>query len=246
MIIEIPLFDSDEFELYQLHPLPMLEENKYVWTNIAHTKMIVDNAQKTFTFIEENEVCLVNNRLIYAGNRPTFNFDSTNLACEADTFVYKTSDDCKWTVSEPNAYWTPISDQNKWLFAIPTEMKVKINCDNSTVDASVKKIGLLTIDDDCSLSTANMIIRTKKNKQNKQNNEFTRLTKLGIHTNYPKVNNSVHILGKNKSKINTTELANAIHNLQAQQSVTHWQWNSHTTIIYILIFVIFIVLLIRK
>lgn len=260
-VLSIPLVNRNQFNLYKLIPLPVL-----------------DNSTSYYKFIlpSFNYLAISENHNLYLGLNELTNCQ--NL--DESTFICVTSEPFYYTNSRPICetellksplnipincniriitsrleIWHKLDKPNTWIYILPKRTDIALNCfQMSHITLFLENTGILKINSNCKLYTSSATFLTDKTIRNSTHNAVVPQLKLNDDCciNLTKTKNfSLNLLPITPTNLHIDTLKEASHKLQdiakstdellLNKDLTFFQDTSYTNHIFLLIFVIFII-----
>ncbi|XP_031348048.1 uncharacterized protein LOC116174295 [Photinus pyralis] len=166
-IINVPLTDSREYSIFRLSPLPVhVIENKYIFIQPISKYLAVSDNKQHYLTISENQFTKCKK------------FHSYNYLCKQQQPIYlayrheiceiklyrsisKVPSSCDKRITElENSIWTQLTLSNSWIYVIPKEESVTINCKNTNpFDIRLFGVGKISLRKGCkAYSSSAMLI----------------------------------------------------------------------------------------
>lgn len=153
-IFEIPLFHSEIFKCYEMIPIPIELNNTFIWIDNIHQFLWITNDNSSYALATGSQMdkcsSFDNNKICEFGMPVrSINFSS----CEFYLYLQNpiNAEHCSTKITKPQQYWNWI--KNKWIFSLPTNTTVTINCNNTIIIKQLSGSGYIDTDDQCRLST---------------------------------------------------------------------------------------------
>lgn len=170
---EIPLFHSEVFKCYEIIPLPIELNNSFIWIdNIQQYLWLTsDNASYALASGAQMEKCtMFDNNYICEFGMPVRSKSFTS--CEFYLYLQNpvNAKHCSTKTTKPQQYWNWI--KNKWIFSVPTNTTVTMQCHNQTTAKEISGSGYIDTHDYCKISTNEVELSIYDFKSKIVNDEF--------------------------------------------------------------------------
>lgn len=138
-LINIPIFSSQSYDLYQFTPLPFIRNNNILQINEKQTMYFVNNNDN----FKVNK-CIVINKIYYCKTE----FIGLNK-CLVSNLKTQKNDDCKYHILDLENTWEKIQNTNELIIISPKEQQIQINCESNTLNKKIKGIFKLKLVKNC-------------------------------------------------------------------------------------------------
>lgn len=190
-VISNPLIERTPFFLYNLIASPIKKTNSdYIFVLPSVKYLAIDELKANYFSLQSLDEChlLTKNNLLCNKNEPIY---STHVRpiCETELFFSSNnlSKECKYhVVSNPPEIWKKLINKNRWMYILPKETDVTINCkkQESTVfllqHIILANIGILELGENCKLYTSSTTLITETSYIQSEFNAFIPNVTFGV------------------------------------------------------------------
>lgn len=239
-IIEIPLVEKNDYSLYRLFPLPIMQGDTY--------KVIVPNSDyllindKTFGYA--NEPCRYVSTNEYLCSQSHIENFPDYIPCEVQLLRYeRNTTNCNPVYINVKKLQIQNIDENKWILVTAQDIIGLETCKSSQNDILLNGTYLIELEFQCNLKLSNIILRgNKKTRHNFQNVPLLDVTN---NYTYKAPRKEIELTNLNKIDLNKfTELQREI-NLQKRENsklLNNNLYYNRTSIWTVLLYIIIIVI----
>ncbi|KAF9796398.1 hypothetical protein SFRURICE_007081 [Spodoptera frugiperda] len=168
--LHIPLASDEDFEVYQIFPLPLKNLQKpdeiaavavsseYIAVNIAKNTYVTLNDKELNRCVQrsvDNFVCIL--------NLPIYNLLNTNAPCEAKLLGHQTTSPCNTKRTECVATWIELHNINTWLAVTCDTYTIRTICNGDVRSHVISESSIVTLKQGCLLQTEDLIIHSHNN-----------------------------------------------------------------------------------
>lgn len=218
-IINIPLVDDTEFNLYHLIPLPVSYENQnHVFIQPSSTYLAISKNKLHYTLMQEIINCksLSETSYICENTEPMFS-THTKPICETELLFFEEHipQSCdKRIVQLSSEIWHKLDNKNQWVFVLPKTNIITISCQNKETfkDISVSGSGILELKPKCKAYTPSTILLA--------NTVYTS-NYTSILPKFDIVNDCEEIQNANFSELKLQTISNTKFNLDSLDVASH-------------------------
>lgn len=151
----IPLITYDNFQLYNLIPVPNCMNNTLVAiepcspmlainTNREHYFLVSPSQLKSCDVVSQNVFICYSVQLRYM-------FGAETCSCEINLFNNITTPNCLLRPLSTRVTWIPLTRKNQWIYATSSSTQATAVCEREIIPVELRGSGLLTIKPDCIL-----------------------------------------------------------------------------------------------
>lgn len=168
--LHIPLASDEDFEVYQIFPLPLKNLQKpdeiaavavsseYIAVNIVKNTYVTLNDKELNRCVQrsvDNFVCIL--------NLPIYNLLNTNAPCEAKLLGHQTTSPCNTKRTECVATWIELHNINTWLAVTCDTYTIRTICNGDVRSHVISESSIVTLKQGCLLQTEDLIIHSHNN-----------------------------------------------------------------------------------
>lgn len=262
---KIPLIQNKNFTVYKVNSLPMKwKEEYYSYIVPTYEFVALDSYMDnyiTLTYIDlENCYHIQDRELICAETSPIMHTKVMNN-CEINFIKnLNNTENCNIRVGKfENEIWIKLRQENSWLFVLPKEQKVFINCKKYFENLELKETGIIELQPGCQIKTISVLIsafrstETLRTKQifpkinwKEKLNEIIGADKQ-ISKSFIKTNIEPKIIAMNQP-LRLTELSLSLEKIkeieeQYRQTTTHKVTNKKIGFLQILVWIIITIII---
>lgn len=162
-IIEIPLVDNKKYDLFNVIPMPIKIENKFVFIEPTLKNLLITSDKYTFIDIQPDLCIEIENEYICELDSTPRNPFITKT-CETEILLGASTIplECKTRVVNQNIEsWHRLHRQNTWLYAITTPKTLTLKCKSDVEDIKLESTGKISINSQCTgYTTTTMLLPT--------------------------------------------------------------------------------------
>lgn len=257
-VLFIPLVESRTYDVLKLSSLPtQLSHNNYVFITPRNSYLIIDSVKQHYFFLSQSELLkcqsFLSTHFLCPQTKPLY-LVHLHGECEANLFAVSPEipSSCNKRIAKLyHPIFIQLANANSWLYTVPKEETLDINC-NPTDDRIVVKLkgtGLLTLNSTCSASTKTLTLNPHSQFSSNMLISYTPPLDLTVEINpginfktVPKfkLNNSIVIDTNDIGTLN--ELSDSLQSLENaekfEQSNNFESHQIHHILTYVIIFVI--------
>ncbi|XP_071643595.1 uncharacterized protein [Temnothorax longispinosus] len=168
-IIKFPVVAYPVYDIIKTTPLPVPNHaNIFTFLRITHNILAIDKENHNYITLEERDLndCKRNGAEYVCDRNCPIYFVGTNAPCEVQVYVgtpgYVNACERRQMVSDVTL-WVALSEPQAWLFSAPRKQKIAIQCnDQAEQKVEIERTGKLSINENCKLTTPDIIIKTKR------------------------------------------------------------------------------------
>lgn len=259
--ISIPLVSTNNYDLYNLIPLPVHSTNRYISIHPKQRYLAYSTTKIHYTLLHDLTDCklIIEYEFLCSQNHIIYLTHSIPI-CEIELLT-SSSIPKSCIVQETHQslnLWQKLSSINSWLFVLSSPTILTLSCNDKTSDIKLSNTGILELPAGCKGYSSNLILTTEDTKLS---NFYSIIPPIDIiHDNCCdeiKLNDSIHIpllspihfsdkgledLRLISNRINT--FSKNIDDLLDQSHVKRYT-NTYDYILYVIYFVIFFIILLK-
>lgn len=164
----IPLVDTKLYALHKVTSLPYrIKDNLFGFILPTHDFLALDKLNEKYVYLsnEELNAChhIGESSLVCQLTNPVMNANSAKL-CEI-SLIKKANYDKVCNVRIANftdEVWIKLRRPNTWVYVLPNEVNIYIKCGSKVVNNLLEGTGFISIEDNCSIKSDNLIISAYK------------------------------------------------------------------------------------
>lgn len=165
-LVYVPIVENTIYTLYHLTPLPILNDNKaYVFINPSFEYLALSQNKLSYTSLSSIEKCtnIINKTYICQQENPLYHtYSQENCESQLLTAYPTTPNCCDIRITNiKHEIWYQLKENNKWLFVIPQNTHVTIDCENKNpYEIQLYGTGFFSMEPLCTAYTKNTILKS--------------------------------------------------------------------------------------
>lgn len=217
--VRIPLINSNEFQLFKIHALPVKIKNE-TWTIQPSTTVFLINLKRDLYYgMSENELreCKTQQHVFYCRHRhPLYKRGSSIHKCEFQIFSHQKELDpsCQFLEEKTTNKWIQLERPNQWIFSLEKNTTVDIVCNNTPYHTELTGQGIISLLQHCSIQLADLVVQSVYEIQSKITQSY--MPNLDISNFLTKTNKPVNSV-RNWAN-DATQFTNDMQNLQKRMT----------------------------
>lgn len=214
-ILNIPIVMTTNFKLYEVIPIPQhVNSSTFIFIKPENRFLCMNEDQNAFIPLSESQVnsCKSTTSFRICKQSNIVTYKSNANICEIRIFSDYVNDisSCKYSYFKLNSeIWHKLHKRNTFIFCVPEKQKIKLNCENFSNISEIENVGILTLNDSCSVQTRNVILIAEKSTK-------TQIVNLNLENFQFPIPISTYNVSINLTKINqlgSFYTANTLHKL---------------------------------
>lgn len=247
--IILPLVERQSFELFQLIPVPILKEEKFVWIVNEFEFIVINESMDNYFSLtmKEAQACIQTKKgLLCHPHNPIYNQNTTS-SCIMKLLKNNDTSICEVKVTNPYTNIVKLS-QGSWLYYTNHSTSAIQSCQTKDQNITLMRNGIIDIKIGCKLQIEGMIIQNYQQFNSTIVSDIPHVSKFTIITN-----TTQSIIDMNLNSTIDHEFGTDILNITRQlesmkkyQKINHIVTGNHLGIFVLIIMIICIIVIYKQ
>lgn len=163
--IRLPLIDKNEFQIFKLHPVPVMHNDTVVSIKPSTEYLMVSLKRDLYTGLTEAQLrgCReIQPNFECKHHGVMFKSGANQYRCEMNLLLHKQTLDreCMLTSQPMGDQWIQLNRPNHWMFSMASEKTIDIVCRNEPYHCALAGQGILELQDHCSIQLQDLQIHS--------------------------------------------------------------------------------------
>ncbi|XP_061390657.1 uncharacterized protein LOC133325995 [Musca vetustissima] len=179
--IRLPLVDLQQYDLYNMIPIPMLQSGQFISISLPSTILAANAHRDEFISLTTDEMhsCVHTTNDIYICHKQAklSKHDRSHL-CEINFLLNKSSEACDVKSTTYYEGWRQMVQKGQWIFTLPNATELSFVCGTQMTHLEVQGTGTLEIGSNCILKDNTVTIYGHYENQTVGHTSYVRLKPL--------------------------------------------------------------------